>query len=336
MKNTFSVAMCTYNGASYVREQLESIAIQTRLPTELVICDDASTDDTVHVIEHFAASAPFPVRLEINTRNVGSTKNFDKAIQHCDGELIALADQDDVWLPKKLELIEAELQRAPNVGLVFSDADLVDEHLRPLGRRLWTSIGFDESMQTQLHESGLNVLLPGWTVTGATMAFRSKFRKLVLPIPDELPMIHDGWIAAVISAVAEVSFIDEPLIKYRQHPQQQIGAPDSEDRRQAKTAHTFGQAIRRTNSYSGLITISDRIRSRLAEHVEEFDCKTALKRLDERIYHLRTRQRLPDSRLRRLPNVVRELLSRRYMNYSNGFYSALKDLLTRSPTEVVE
>ena len=328
--------MCTYNGASYVIAQLESIAIQTRLPTELVICDDASTDDTVGVIEHFAASAPFPVRLEVNTRNIGSTKNFDKAIQLCHGELIALADQDDVWLPKKLELIEAELQRAPNVGLVFSDADLVDEHLRPLGQRLWSSIGFDESMQTQLHESGLNVLLPGWTVTGATMAFRSKFRTLILPIPDELPMIHDGWIAAVISAVAEVSFIDQPLIKYRQHPQQQIGAPDSEILGQAKAAHTLGQAIRRTNSYSGLITISDRIRSRLVEHREEFDCTTALQRLDERIYHLRTREGLPHSRLRRFPHVVRELLTRRYQKYSNGVYSALKDLLTPTPSEVVE
>ncbi|HEX7296167.1 MAG TPA: glycosyltransferase family 2 protein [Pyrinomonadaceae bacterium] len=336
MKSTFSVAMCTYNGSRFVSAQLESIAAQTRLPTELVVCDDASTDDTVGIVQHFAASAPFPVRVEVNTRNIGSTKNFDKAIQHCEGQLIALADQDDVWLPRKLELIEAELQRAPNVGLVFSDAELVDEHLRPLGQRLWKSIGFDESRQTQLHESSLNVLLPGWTVTGATMAFRSKFRTLVLPIPDELPMIHDGWIAAVISAVAEVSFIDEPLIKYRQHPQQQVGVPDTSTQEKAKLGENLQQAIGRSNTYSPLITICDFIRSRLVEHCEEFDCTTALQSLDQRIGHLRTRQDLPSNRLSRLPDVVRELLTRRYQRFSNGFYSALKDLLTRSPTEVRE
>src|SRR5882724_11959920 len=92
-----SVAMCTYNGAGFLSEQLESIAAQTRLPDELVICDDRSTDESVEIVRNFARHTPFSVRLEMNEENLGSTKNFEKSIGLCQGEIIALADQDDVW-----------------------------------------------------------------------------------------------------------------------------------------------------------------------------------------------------------------------------------------------
>jgi glycosyltransferase involved in cell wall biosynthesis len=105
--------MCTYNGSRHLKSQLDSISAQTRLPSELVICDDASSDDTVPIIEQFAASVPFRVRLDVNAQNLGSTKNFEKAIQKCKGDLIALSDQDDVWLPRKLEVLEAEFQSKP-------------------------------------------------------------------------------------------------------------------------------------------------------------------------------------------------------------------------------
>lgn len=320
--------MCTYNGSRYLSAQLESIGTQTRLPDELVICDDVSTDDTGRIIEQFAASAPFPVRLEVNTRNLGSTKNFEKAIGLCAGRLIALSDQDDVWLPDKLKSIENEFSRAPNVGLVFSDAEVVDENLRPLGIRLWTSIGFDEKLQRELRSArGLNVLLPGWTVTGATMAFRSQFRAIALPIPDDIPMIHDGWIAAVVAAVANVVFIEQPLIKYRQHRRQQIGAPKSPAPEPAKD-FKVRDAMNRTNPYSRITSIGEKVRSRLLERSEDFDCTAAVRRLDEHIYHLRTREDLPKSKFKRLPHVARELVTRRYHLYSKGLQSALKDLLT--------
>src|SRR5690242_1846918 len=99
-----SVAMCTFNGARFLPEQLESITAQTRLPDELVICDDRSADESLEIIRAFLDRPPFTVRLEINERNLGSTKNFEKAIGLCQGEIIALADQDDVWFPQKLEL----------------------------------------------------------------------------------------------------------------------------------------------------------------------------------------------------------------------------------------
>jgi glycosyltransferase involved in cell wall biosynthesis len=327
MTDIFSVAMCTYNGARYLGEQLESLAAQTRLPDELVLFDDGSVDDTVALIEKFAVSSPFAVRLEVNKVNLGSTRNFEKAIRECKGDVIALADQDDVWLPQKLETLDAEFQRSPDVGLVFSDAEVVDDNLRPLGERLWNSVGFDETRRHKLKtDRRMEVLLPGWTVTGATLAFRSKFRPLVVPIPDDLPVIHDGWIAAVVGAVADVAFIEEPLVLYRQHAQQQIGAPNLATLTQTKKVD-IREAMNRANAYDQLILVGEQVRARLVEHSQTFENSEALRKLDSHLNHLRTRERLPKNKLRRVPDVSRELLARRYHRYSNGFYSAVKDLL---------
>src|SRR6185436_10769867 len=221
-----SVAMCTYNGAGFLLDQLQSIIAQSRPPDEIVVCDDGSTDATRELLKHFATTSPVPVSLQFNEKNLGSVKNFEQAIRLCTGDAIALSDQDDVWRADKLQLIENAFQSAPKAGLIFSDAEIVDENLKPLDRRMWDEVSFD-ARKRRLVRSGraLEVLITGWTVTGATMAFRSRFVKLSLPIPDAIAMIHDGWIALTISAVADVVAVDEPLIQYRQHAQQQIGAP---------------------------------------------------------------------------------------------------------------
>lgn len=322
-----SVAMCTYNGARYLREQLQSVAAQTRPPDELVICDDQSADDTREIISQFAATAPFPVHLHLNSRTLGSTKNFERAIELCGGDVIALADQDDVWLPEKLRHIENCFERAPEVGLVFTDAEVVDEDLQPLGYRLWQSVGFDDAAR-RLVRGGrvLDVLLPGWTVTGATMAFRAGFRELVLDIPTDLALIHDGWIALLIASVAGVSFIDEPLIKYRQHARQQIGAKERKDEVTAAGLDGAREALRRTNSYEEMIAIGARAQQRLTERGDIYQSDDALMKLEQRLKHLRARANLPPGKLSRARCVLRELLSRRYHRYSNGVYSAVKDL----------
>src|ERR1043166_3411462 len=101
-----SIALCTYNGAAFLREQLESIAAQTRTPDELVISDDQSTDGTLRLIEEFAETAGFPVRVSVNESNLGTAKNFEKAISLCRGDVIMLSDQDDVWHSDRLESVE--------------------------------------------------------------------------------------------------------------------------------------------------------------------------------------------------------------------------------------
>ena len=324
MPTSFSVALCTCNGAAYLPDQLASLAAQTRLPDELVVSDDASADGTADLVHAFAARAPFPVRLERNAERLGSTRNFDRAITACTGDLIALCDQDDVWRADKLRVLERRFDESPGTGLVFSDADLVDAALNPIGARLWARIGFDRRRQRVWRSRGaLTALVPGRIVGGATMAFRSTFRTLVLPTPEGIaPMIHDGWIALAIGAIAGVAFVDEPLIAYRQHGAQQIGAPGAVEARRlgpiASAAHV--------NTYSMYIASLSALQERLAAGRAGRDGIAAAGRIGTILRHFETRANLPRRRLDRLPLVLRELAGRRYHDYGSGVRSAIKDL----------
>jgi Glycosyl transferase family 2 len=324
-----SIAMGTYNGAVHLPEQLASIAAQKRPPDELIVCDDCSTDQTPALIRAFATTAPMPVRLFVNEQNLGSTRNFEQAIGLCSGEVIALSDQDDVWRNDKLQLIEAALLNAPAAGLVFSDAEIVDANLNPLDSRMWTRLGFDRKKRGLVRRGrSLDVLLPGWTVTGATMAFRSKYRRLLLPIPEEIPMIHDGWIAVAIATVAEVIFLDEPLIKYRQHRGQQIGAPSHpEPEEQRSGLKRIEAALRHPRWCVDLRIILTVLRERLRAREEMFPSSNALSYIDDHLRHLDARAGLPAERLSRVPTIIRELSRLGYHRYSNGFSSAAKDLV---------
>ena len=325
-----SVAMCTYNGAEFLPAQLASIAEQTRLPDEIVVCDDASTDETRRVLESFARTARIPVSLYFSDQNTGSLKNFERAIGLCTGDVIVLSDQDDVWRADKLQLLEQALREHPSAGLVFSDAELVDKNLNSLGRRMWDQVGFDAHKRKLIRTGkSLDVLITGWTVTGATMAFRSAYVKLALPIPSNIAMIHDGWIALTVAAVADVVFIEEPLIKYRQHERQQIGAPDRRPvQSQATGLQAFETALRRRNSAADLHGILSVLEERLAATQNHFDCRRALAFVADYSLHLDVRANLPRKRLSRLPRILRELMTMRYHEYANGFKSAAKDLVS--------
>jgi glycosyltransferase involved in cell wall biosynthesis len=315
----FSVAMCTYNGAQFVAEQLNSIAAQTRRPDELVVCDDRSTDATADVVRGFARRAPFTVRLYVNEKNLGSTKNFERVIHLCEGDLIALADQDDVWLPEKLERLEHALEDE-EVGLAFTDGEVADESLHPLGPRVWETIRFGEQEQRLFREGrGFGVLLDHNVATGAAMAFKAKFKELILPIPNELvhdgiPVLHDWWAALLVAAVAKVSFIPELLFKYRQHSTQQMGVTVPPP-----------AAAQHGNRFSAEIDYLRAIIERLQALPFRAD---VLSDLEARLKHLETRATMPRGRARRVAPVLRELIARRYHLYSNGLGSAAKDFLT--------
>lgn len=334
-----SVALCTYNGSKYLREQLASIAAQTRPPDELVICDDRSCDGSRQIIEEFSRKACFPVRLYINERNLGSTRNFEKAISLCEGDVLALSDQDDVWREDKLRRTEDVLAAEPEVGFVFSDGELVDERLRPLGQNLWQSIKFGEPEQKLIKDGrAFDLLLLRIVVTGATMAFRSKFRELVLPIPvnfsqDDLVFLHDGWIALLLSAVSRVAFIAEPLFKYRQHLDQQVGVRVVKigSRAESRTNDLLGNlvgAARRKNPFAAQIELLHAVRERMLDQNSQFDLRGPLAKVEGRLSHLVARSNMPDSKASRLPVVLREVVTLRYFRYSNGVYSAIKDLLS--------
>jgi glycosyltransferase involved in cell wall biosynthesis len=317
-----SIALCTFDGARHLEAQLESLSAQDRLPDELVACDDRSSDETVAILELFARRAPFPVRVELNESRLGSTRNFEKAIGLCTGDLIATCDQDDVWLPGKLALCEEAFVRDPRLGLVFTDAEIVDESLRPLGYRLWETLHFDDRARRRVLRGGaFGLLLRQWLVTGATMVFRSEHRSLVLPIPE--CWIHDGWIAFLVGAVAPVGLVDRPTVLYRQHPGQQIGARQFTFHELYKTARSMGPAYFRTNHDRVRLAL-ERLRS-AADRVSDLG---DLALVEQKLAHQARRLAISESpsRARRILLALDELLHGRYARYSPSFSHALKDM----------
>src|SRR5262245_41984379 len=149
VKPAISVALCTWNGSAFLREQLQSIAAQSLPPHELVIFDDCSSDDTVALARQFAESTPFPVRVHVNPRNLGTRENFAASIAACTGEIIALSDQDDVWRPNKLERLGSALAENPDAAFAFSDALMVDEQLQPIPCTLWEATRFSHAERAQ-------------------------------------------------------------------------------------------------------------------------------------------------------------------------------------------
>jgi glycosyltransferase involved in cell wall biosynthesis len=325
-----SVAMCTYNGADFLPAQLESILAQSRKPDQIVVCDDGSTDETRALLQKFEKASPDVILLRFNKKNLGSIKNFEQAIGLCNGDVIALSDQDDVWRPDKLQLIEDRFKKQ-STGLVFSDAELVEENLTPLNRRMWNEVGFDEHKKKLLRSGrALEVLVTGWTVTGATMAFRAGFKNICLPVPEGIAMIHDGWIALAIAAVADVVALDEPLIQYRQHARQQIGAPERvEQGPEPRGLQKLETAFKRRNSSADLYQILETLEERLVAFTGFYDTQKALTFVGNYSFHLNVRANLSQRRrLNRVPSILRELLSLRYHEYANGFKSAAKDLVS--------
>jgi glycosyltransferase involved in cell wall biosynthesis len=221
-----SIALCTCNGGLFLATQLSSFSSQKVKPFELVVCDDASTDNTCEIIDSFKMVSDFPVRIYKNNPKLGISRNYEKAISLCRGDIIALSDQDDVWKNDKLEKVISAFTNNPEIGYVFSDAELVDEHLIPLGRKLWSTIGFTgERIERFKCGEQFGILLRQNVVTGATMAFKASLKQMLLPIPNCSDMLHDGWIAVLSSALNARGFpIQEDLILYRQHSMQQVGA----------------------------------------------------------------------------------------------------------------
>ena len=315
-----SVALCTYNGATYLPEQLASIAAQVRIPDEVVLCDDGSTDETIAVAERFAMTSVFPVQIHRNERNLGTAKNFEKAIALCGGDVIVTADQDDVWYPEKLGRVEAVLDGSPETGLVFSNADLVDGQGVPIGCRLWEAIRFRRPRRLT-HGDPFACLLRRPVVTGAAMAFRARYRDLVLPIPAS--WVHDEWIALLVAAVARVIPIEEPLMQYRRHTANQIGVAGITVTERARST-----LARPRDYFRERADIFEALRDRLLEAVPERP--DLARRVAGKIAHYQVRAAMPPTRFGRVPAVLREFLSLRYNRYSGSSLASLRDLASRT------
>jgi glycosyltransferase involved in cell wall biosynthesis len=286
----------------------------------LVIRDDGSTDETVHILRRFARTAPFAVRVCVNEHNVGTRENFAQAIAQCRGDLILLADQDDLWLPKKVRRLKRVFLADEEIGLAFSDAMVIDDQQRCLPYRLWQSVDFSPGEQRQMANGrAVAVLLRHNVVCGATMAFRADLQDLLLPIPES--WVHDGWIALMAAAVARCAAIAEPLVEYRRHEGQQIGAyaPNLYQR--------YFSAVQQCRDR--LETIAEGFTA-AAERLQQFSKRLRDSRiitaLENKAGHFHAKIAMRKENTRRLPLITQELLAGHYSQYSLGWKSLAQDL----------
>ena len=198
-----SIAMPTYNGGKYLREQLDSIYAQTLLPDEVIVVDDCSTDDTIEILEEYRVK--HGLKYFQNEQNLGYNKNFEKAITLCSGDYIALSDQDDIWLPSKIEKCYNVLKGldadTPSLVSCFSSTDrgiLLNRRPKHI-----------EIIGTWKHN------LSRYTSQGCTLMFNRKLIEYIIPF--NMGVMYDAYIGFVASLLGNRYYIGEALMYYRIH-----------------------------------------------------------------------------------------------------------------------
>lgn len=217
-----SVAMCTYNGARYIREQLDSILHQSRQVDEVVISDDGSTDETIAILQQYAAKHSC-VHYSVNKEKKGFMKNFIDTMYRCTGDVIFLADQDDVWVSDKAAVITEYFANHPNVNVLFTNGNLINENGDSIGETMFDRAGFDEEKQNYFrHGCALDILTLCNRSTGATMAIKRAFIQKWDLNDFEGFREHDFILTILGLRDSAVDFLNDRLINYRIHSSQTI------------------------------------------------------------------------------------------------------------------
>lgn len=315
-----SVALCTYNGAAFVDAQLRSIRAQTLPPAEIVVSDDGSTDTTVAVVESALAGGP-EARVLRNESPLGVVANFQQAVSATHGELIALSDQDDLWLPQKLERMATRFADDPALLFLFTDARLIDGVGRPAGASLFESLEVARGDRDAIHAGeAFRVLLRRNLATGATVVFRRSLLEAALPFPAE--WVHDEWLAILAAALNGVDLLDEPLTEYRRHGSNQIGVVDPT--LQGKVARVLQP---RGDRNRGLARRADVLVGRL-EQLGDRVPAAVVEQAGRKLAFETARAGMPRARILRIPTIIRLALRGEYGRFaSRGRADILRDLL---------
>lgn len=219
-----SIVMATYNGMRYLRQQLDSILQQTYQHYELIVVDDASTDETLSILYEYAA---LDERIHVfpAERNFGLVANFERGLRLAKGEFIALSDQDDIFRKDKVELLLAALKNNPDRDLAISDLTLIDEDGGEIAPSLW-----HYQKLKPMQGKPFRRLLYSNFATGCAMMLRRRLLELAFPFPPDC-IVHDWWLAVVASSSkgGGICLVKEPLTAYRQHRLNVIGARAEDD-----------------------------------------------------------------------------------------------------------
>ena len=221
-----SILLSTYNGEKYLKEQLDSLFLQTYNDFNILIRDDGSTNKTKYILNEYEKNYPNKVQIiEDGIGNLGSSKSFMKLLEYSsDCEYVMFCDQDDVWLPEKIEMSinkikELEVESNKNIPLlVFTDLTVVDEKLNIINKSYWNYQKLIPSITNDWKK-----LLSQNVITGCTIIMNKKAKEVCLPFTLEM-MIHDQWIGVNVSKYGKIGYLNEQTILYRQHGNNVEGA----------------------------------------------------------------------------------------------------------------
>jgi glycosyltransferase involved in cell wall biosynthesis len=208
-----SVVMCTYNGSRFVGEQIESICNQTHQNLQVVIVDDASTDNTYEIVKQYAAKDP-RIEAHENEKNLGFNLNFSKACKLATGDFIAIADQDDIWEPTKIEKLLAKISMDQNALLTHC----ISARFEKFGKfhlKSYKLVNYDAGKDVR------NFFLSNF-ISGHNMLIRKKLLEKALPFPGAV--YYDWWLAAVASCNGKIEAVPEILVWHRMHDSNATGA----------------------------------------------------------------------------------------------------------------
>jgi len=317
-----SVALCTRNGSRFIAAQIHSILAQTRPVDELIVSDDASSDETVSIVRAIIAdhSDPPALRTIENSTALGVTANFQQAILACSKEVVVLSDQDDVWATQRIERTLEAFDDDASVLLVHSDARLIDADGVAFNSSLFRSYRVDAATLGAIRSGrAYDVLLRRNVVTGATTALRRELAVIACPFPSS--WVHDEWLAVVASATGRIVPVSEQLVDYRQHGSNQIGAVTVDFRAKLSRISTNG-ADRNRRLLARAEVLAKRLPS-LIPPAQQWMADAAYEKLN----HEQVRSALPVNRLLRVRPVFREVRTGRYRRFGGGLQDVVRDLL---------
>ena len=219
-----SVAFIVYNGANYMRTQLDSILAQSYKVDEIIVVEDASTDNTIEILNNYSIENPGLFFIDYNEKNIGSYKSIEKAIKACTGDIIILADHDDYWETHKVASIIKWFEENPKMHGLMSNGLLMDAKGEINSNYfLWDSMCFPYKNISNTENLKLYINTIENCATGAAMAFRNNLSFLQKPFPVIKYFIHDRWLAINLAEQNSLGVLNEKLIRYRLHPSQETG-----------------------------------------------------------------------------------------------------------------
>lgn len=319
------VAMCVYNGERYLNAQLDSMARQTSALDHVVIVDDNSSDGSWELLQRWRDSCGLHVTLVRNTENLGIVRNFGKAASLVESDIVFFADQDDVWYPEKVARVLAAFSEQPDLMLVHSDADLIDQDGQAVGRRLFDALLVRADERAAVREGRAPmVYLKRNLVTGAACAVRASLIKRALPFPPD--WLHDEWLALAAGLCGRVAMLDDTCMAYRLHTGNAVGLPLPNLRWRW---HSFTRAVLEPQR-PALLRRQQRLQT-LQRRLADWRAPNWFhEQVGAALAHISCRLSLPPSASRRLRPVWSEWHSRRYHAWSQGELSMLHDLILAS------